>query len=99
MTDLKGTEIAKLWPVEISDKTFDLVKLKDGTIAYEGISQQYGVGMCWMRIFLYNDHFYRVYCYGGNKFIIDYDYHQMPELTNNAWQPEVRPAGQDKYIV
>jgi hypothetical protein len=37
--------------------------------------------------------------YGGNKFIIDYDYHQMPELTNNAWQPEVRPAGQDKYIV
>lgn len=45
------------------------VKLKDGTIAYEGISQQYGVGMCWMRIFLYNDHFYRVYCYGGNKFM------------------------------
>lgn len=37
--------------------------------------------------------------YGGNKFIIDYDYHQMPELTNNAWQPEVRPPGQDKYIV
>ncbi len=45
------------------------VKLKDGTIAYEGISQQYGVGMCWMRVFLYNDRFYKVYCYGGNKFM------------------------------
>jgi len=45
------------------------VKFKDGTIAYEGISQQYGVGMCWMRVFLYNDRFYRLYCYGGNKFM------------------------------
>lgn len=37
--------------------------------------------------------------YGGNKFIIDYDYHQMPGLTNNDWQPEVRPPGQGKYTV
>jgi hypothetical protein len=28
--------------------------------------------------------------YGGNKIIIEYDYHQMPELTNNDWVPERR---------
>lgn len=37
--------------------------------------------------------------YGGNKFIIDYDYHQMPELTNNSWRPEVRPPGTAKYPI
>ena len=26
--------------------------------------------------------------YGGNKIIIDFDYHQMPELTSNTWRPE-----------
>ena len=26
--------------------------------------------------------------YGGNKIIIEYDYHQMPDLTEAAWQPE-----------
>jgi uncharacterized protein YbaP (TraB family) len=45
------------------------IRLKNGIIGYEGISQQYGVGMCWMRIFIYNDKFYKVYCYGGNKFM------------------------------
>jgi len=26
--------------------------------------------------------------YGGNKIIIDFDYHQMPGLTTNEWAPE-----------
>jgi hypothetical protein len=26
--------------------------------------------------------------YGGNKIIIEYDYHQMPSMTNYAWTPE-----------
>jgi hypothetical protein len=26
--------------------------------------------------------------YGGNKIIIEYDYHQMPELTGREWTPE-----------
>ena len=26
--------------------------------------------------------------YGGNKIIIDFDYHQMPDLTAHSWQPE-----------
>ena len=26
--------------------------------------------------------------YGGNKIIIEYDYHQMPSLTNADWVPE-----------
>lgn len=30
--------------------------------------------------------------YGGNKIIIDFDYHQMPDLTYNSWQPEPKLA-------
>jgi hypothetical protein len=26
--------------------------------------------------------------YGGNKIIIDFEYHQMPDLTSKDWQPE-----------
>jgi hypothetical protein len=26
--------------------------------------------------------------YGGNKIIIDFDYHHMPDLTSRDWQPE-----------
>jgi hypothetical protein len=26
--------------------------------------------------------------YGGNKIIIDFDYHQMPDLTSPGWKPE-----------
>jgi hypothetical protein len=26
--------------------------------------------------------------YGGNKFIIDFEYHQMPDLTSASWKPE-----------
>lgn len=26
--------------------------------------------------------------YAGNKIIIDFEYHQMPSLTNNDWEPE-----------
>jgi hypothetical protein len=30
--------------------------------------------------------------YGGNKIIIDFEYHQMPELTGNTWTPEPKLA-------
>lgn len=30
--------------------------------------------------------------YGGNKIIIEYDYHQKPELTSSDWSPEARLA-------
>jgi hypothetical protein len=30
--------------------------------------------------------------YGGNKIIIDFDYHQMPDLTVNTWAPEPKLA-------
>ena len=30
--------------------------------------------------------------YGGNKIIIDFEYHQMPELTSNTWTPEPKLA-------
>lgn len=35
--------------------------------------------------------------YGGNKIIIEYDYHQVSEITNADWKPEPRPA--TKYII
>ena len=31
--------------------------------------------------------------YGGNKFIIEFDYHQMPEINTHIWTPEGLPAG------
>ncbi len=30
--------------------------------------------------------------FGGNKIIIDFEYHQMPNLTVNSWQPEAKLA-------
>jgi hypothetical protein len=33
--------------------------------------------------------------YGGNKIIIDFDYHQMPELNNNDWVPETKVYDQN----
>lgn len=30
--------------------------------------------------------------YGGNKMIIDFEYHQMPALTSNTWRPEAKPS-------
>jgi hypothetical protein len=30
--------------------------------------------------------------YGGNKIIIEYDYHAMPELTSSDWTPEPKLA-------
>lgn len=30
--------------------------------------------------------------YGGNKIIIEFDYHQTPDLTSANWTPEVKPA-------
>lgn len=30
--------------------------------------------------------------YGGNKIIIDFEYHQMPDLTSNTWTPEPKLA-------
>lgn len=30
--------------------------------------------------------------YGGNKIIIDFEYHQMPDLTGNTWTPEPKLA-------
>lgn len=37
--------------------------------------------------------------YAGNKIIIDFDYHQMPSLTNNEWRPEPKLSGDDKIII
>lgn len=37
--------------------------------------------------------------YAGNKIIIDYEYHQMTELTNADWQPEGKLASSDKIII
>lgn len=37
--------------------------------------------------------------YAGNKIIIDFDYHQMPSLTNGSWSPEPKLRGDDKLTI
>jgi len=37
--------------------------------------------------------------YAGNKIIIDFDYHQMPDLTNSSWSPEPKLTGDNKITI
>jgi hypothetical protein len=37
--------------------------------------------------------------YAGNKIIIDFEYHQMPDLTSASWTPETRLPGVDKTTI
>ena len=37
--------------------------------------------------------------YAGNKIIVDFEYHQMPDLTNNNWSPEILPPDSDKITL
>ena len=37
--------------------------------------------------------------YGGNKMIIDFEYHQMPALTSDDWSPEAPPSAGQGYEV
>lgn len=37
--------------------------------------------------------------YAGNKIIIDFDYHQMPDLTNRSWSPEPKLEGDNKITI
>jgi len=37
--------------------------------------------------------------YGGNKIIIDFEYHQKTALTNNTWAPEARLSNANKIII
>ena len=37
--------------------------------------------------------------YAGNKIIIDFDYHQMPDLTNKDWAPEAKLSGDGKITI
>lgn len=37
--------------------------------------------------------------YAGNKIIIDFEYHQMQELTENSWTPGPKLTGDDKITI
>ena len=37
--------------------------------------------------------------YAGNKIIIDFDYHQMPDLTENDWVKEPKLSEDEKIII
>jgi hypothetical protein len=37
--------------------------------------------------------------FGGNKIIIDFDYHQDQDLTNHDWTPEARLSDANKIII
>lgn len=43
--------------------------LPGGVQAFEGITNIYGTGDCWRRVFIYNDQVFKLTCYGGNKFM------------------------------
>lgn len=36
--------------------------------------------------------------YAGNKIIVDFEYHQIPSLTNNLWKPESQNLSGDNKI-
>jgi hypothetical protein len=37
--------------------------------------------------------------FGGNKIIIDFDYHQDQDLTNHDWTPEARLSDANKIVI
>jgi hypothetical protein len=37
--------------------------------------------------------------YGGNKIIIDFEYHQDQDLTNHDWAPEARLSDANKIVI
>jgi hypothetical protein len=37
--------------------------------------------------------------YGGNKIIVDFDYHQMDDLASPAWAPEAKLSPANKIII
>jgi hypothetical protein len=37
--------------------------------------------------------------YGGNKFIIEFEYHSSPALTSHNWTPEFLAPGANKIII
>jgi hypothetical protein len=37
--------------------------------------------------------------YGGNKIIIDFEYHQDQDLTNHDWVPEARLSDANKIVI
>lgn len=45
------------------------IKLKDGTKAFQGITDIYGTGFSWRRVFVKNGVLYKLTCFGGNKFM------------------------------
>lgn len=45
------------------------MKLKNGIIAYEGITEIFDLGFSWRRVLVYNGILYKLTCFGGNKFM------------------------------
>lgn len=52
-----------------TDKAPSEIKLAGDIPAFEGITYIYGVGNCWMRVFVYKNQLFKLTCYGGNKFM------------------------------
>jgi uncharacterized protein YbaP (TraB family) len=54
-----------------TDKQVDIqeIKLKDGTKAFQGITDIYNIGFSWRRVFVKNGILYKLTCFGGNKFM------------------------------
>ncbi|TNE55901.1 MAG: TraB/GumN family protein [Bacteroidetes bacterium] len=73
-------ELEKVYERNFSEYAEDLIDPpKNGSVeeilhqqkipAYEGIGFEYGVGLCWKRVFEYQGNLVKLMCYGGNKFM------------------------------
>lgn len=49
--------------------SIDEVKLSNDVQAFEGITNIFGTGDCWRRVFIYKNQLFKITCYGGNKFM------------------------------
>lgn len=45
------------------------IKHQNAFIAYEGIGYEYGAGLSWKRVFVYQNKLVKLICFGGNKFM------------------------------
>lgn len=78
--DLKS--LAETYIASPEESPVRIVKLDDGSEAYEGIGDAYSEGIYWVRIIKAEDYFVILKCTGGNKFI---NSNRSQTFFNKVW--------------
>jgi uncharacterized protein YbaP (TraB family) len=52
-----------------NEKTATELYLPNKVKAFQGLTEIYGVGYCWRRVFIYKGMLFKITCFGGNKFM------------------------------